>query len=385
MSRTLLAIDAGNPRAVLETLRDALSAVGPAVLPVAEGTRPADLPATVPQRVALVIETSGSTGRPKRVALSSDAVLASAAASDSALGGPGQWLLALPVHYIAGANVLIRSITAQTDPVILAAGPFDPAGFGDAAARLDGDLRYTSLVPVQLARLVDAATADAALAGVLRRFDRILVGGQALDPALLDRARALGLSVARSYGSSETSGGCVYDGVPIGTAHAQVRDGEAWIAGPMLAEGYLLDPDRTADRFVMRDGERWYRTGDAAELSDGRLRITGRLDNVIISGGLKVSLDAVERVVRWHLADAVVVAADSPTWGQVPVVVSTSTTDLTALRAAVVAELGRAAAPDQILTLERMLRLPSGKPDLPSLLAAVAEARGSGAGSGAGA
>src|SRR4051812_14450893 len=109
MTRALVAVDPSEPRRVLAALRDALSGDGPAVFAGTESPS-----SSVEQRVALVVETSGSTGRPKRVVLSADAVLASAAASESALGGPGQWLLALPVHYIAGLNVLARSITAQS-------------------------------------------------------------------------------------------------------------------------------------------------------------------------------------------------------------------------------------------------------------------------------
>ena len=108
--RELLTVPPGP--GVLEALRAALAG-GPAIL-VSADPHPSDLPATVGQRVALVVETSGSTGTPKRVALSADAVLANAAASESALGGPGQWVLALPTHYIAGLNVLARSIAAET-------------------------------------------------------------------------------------------------------------------------------------------------------------------------------------------------------------------------------------------------------------------------------
>ena len=108
--------------------------------------------------IALVVETSGSTDAPKRVLLSADALRASAAATEAALGGPGQWLLALPAHYIAGAQVLVRSIVAGTEPVVLDGEHFDPVAFAAASAQLDRRMpRYTSLVPVQLARLVEAA------------------------------------------------------------------------------------------------------------------------------------------------------------------------------------------------------------------------------------
>jgi len=339
-------------------LRLALRGDAPAVF---AGHSASPLPPTVPQQVALVIESSGSTGRPKRVALGSDALLASAAASDAALGGPGQWLLALPTTYIAGINVLVRSIYAGTTPVRVAEGHFTPEAFIAAAGAMDADQRYTSLVPAQLARLIEA---DEALAA-LRRFDRILVGGQATPVALVARALELGINVTRTYGSSETGGGCVYDGVPIGATRARIVDGQIELAGAVLAEGYLDDEERTAAAFHSEDGTRWYRTGDAGDLVDGVLRVTGRLDDVIISGGLKVSLAALERLMREldGLADAVVVGVPSPEWGEVPVLVSTSEVSPAELKPLVVESLGRAAVPASVIVLERMPLLASGKPD----------------------
>ncbi|TXN32520.1 AMP-binding protein [Lacisediminihabitans profunda] len=354
-------VPADDAAVVLEALRDALAG-GPAVLP---GAPSSGLPATVEQRVALVVETSGSTGAPKRVALAANAILASAAASEAALGGPGQWLLALPAHYIAGINVLVRSIAAQTQPVIMPSGHFDAVAFAAASGRLDGELRFTSLVPAQLARLVEAAEDDLGVLEALRRFDRMLVGGQATPPQLVGRALELGFNVTRTYGSSETSGGCVYDGVPIGTAQARIENGQVELAGPMLAEGYLGDPERTAAAFCEADGIRWYRTGDTGEIVDGVLTVTGRIDGILISGGVKVSLEAIERVVRGldGLADAVAVRAPSVTWGEVPVVFSTGALPLAELRSIVSGTLGAASAPAAIVRVEAIPLLSSGKPD----------------------
>lgn len=368
MTRPLAVVPAGDPAQVLVELRSALAGDGPAVVPVAVGTPVDDLPREVPQRVALVVQTSGSTGVPKRVALSADALLASAAASDALLGGPGQWLLALPAHYIAGVNVLVRSITSGTDPVVLPAGHFDPFAFLDTAATMTHPARYVSLVPAQLARLVGT---DEALE-TLRRFDRILVGGQSTPTALLTQALELGLNVTRTYGSSETSGGCVYDGVPIGSTVLRIADGQVELGGPTLADGYLGDEARTAERFYTEGGVRWYRTGDTGELVDGVLNVTGRLDDVIVSGGVKVSLGEVERFVKTlpHLTDAVVVARSSERWGHAPVVVTTATgTDLAALRASVAAKLGPAAAPAEVVVVESIPLLASGKPDRTRLTA----------------
>lgn len=388
MTRELFRMPTSDPSAMLRALRDALTGDGPAVLPKVPGTRqpggaggsdnlpsaqaePArvDAPdlATVPAAVALVIETSGSTGSPKRVALSRDALLASAAASASALGAQGQWLLALPVHYVAGAQVLIRSIVAGTEPLALAPGHFDPRAFAELARELTGDARFVSLVPVQLARLLDAAREDRDILAVVRRFDGILLGGQRPPTELLERADENGLMVRVTYGSSETCGGCVYDGVPIGNTQARLVDGELQLSGAVLADGYLGDQERTASSFVADGGLRWYRTGDFGRIEDDRVFVDGRLDSVIISGGEKVALDAVERVVRElpGFADAVVVARPSEEWGQVPVVAVADPPDikLAELRRSVSAHLGKAAAPADVIVVGPIPMLASGKPD----------------------
>nr|WP_208392970.1 AMP-binding protein [Frigoribacterium faeni] len=359
-------------------MRDALAG-GPAVAPRTDDHVPADLPAAVPQPVALVVETSGSSGVPKRVMLGADALLAGAAAADGALGGPGRWVLALPAHYVAGTNVLVRSIAAGTEPVLLPPGHFDPDAFAAAARRLDHPVRYASLVPAQLAAVLDAADRDGGVAEAVRSFTALLVGGQATSASLVDRARASGVRVVRTYGSSETSGGCVYDGVPVGRTRVAVVDGQVELSGPSLAVGYLGDEARTAAAFVERDGERWYRTGDAGGVSEqGVLTVTGRLDDVVVSGGEKVSLGLVERVVRDRpgLEEAVVVRAPHDRWGEVPVVVaggrSAAGVELVDLRAAVAAVLGRAAAPDRLVVVPELPLLPSGKPDRRALTALVA-------------
>ncbi|WP_233201873.1 AMP-binding protein [Cryobacterium sp. Y11] len=374
MSRPLLALAPEHPLEFLAILRDALAGNGPAVLPLAPGADAAVDLGDAPQRVAVVIETSGSTGVPKRVMLATNALLAGAAASAVTLGGAGQWLLALPVHYIAGVQVLVRSIAAETSPLVLKPGHFDPQTFRRLAETMTEPLRYTALVPVQLARLLDAAD-DPALLAVLRRFTAILVGGQAIRPDLIARAAELDVRVVRTYGSSETAGGCVYNGVPIGDTLVRVVDGQLELSGSVLAEGYLGDAERTADRFILEHGVRWYRTGDLGEVDPvtGRVTVLGRADNVIISGGEKVSLDAVERIVRLlpGLEQAVVVGADDAQWGQVPVVVLAggigAATELAGVAASVVALLGRAARPARIVMVGQIPQLASGKPDRAAL------------------
>lgn len=371
-------------------LRAALDG-GPAVWPVAPGGRSStDVGTEVDDEIALVVETSGSTDAPKRVVLSAAALRASAAATETALEGPGQWLLALPAHYIAGAQVLVRSIVAGTEPAVLDGEHFDPIAFAAASARLDDHRpRYTSLVPVQLSRLVDAGKTDPKVAEALRSFDRILLGGQAAPPSLIVAADLLGARVTRTYGSSETSGGCVYDGRPLDGVVVRIVDGAVELSGPMLADGYLGDPARTSVAFTTdADGTRWYRTGDLGRLEhDGTLRILGRADDVIISGGVKVALGEVERAVRAlpGFADAVVVRVVDAEWGERPAVVSSRTdaaaasdalTVLSGLaRATDAAGLPPAARPVRLELVDRMPLLPSGKPDRRALEHLVRDGR----------
>lgn len=409
MSRPLREIDSTDPLVVLAALRIA-RAGGPAILPrpggpvrdapaAGENASPAlpiapALPTEVDERIAVVVETSGTSGTPKRVALSAEALLASATASADALGGAGQWLLALPTHYIAGIQVLVRSIAANTRPVVMPPGHFAAAGFASLADTMDAPLRFTSLVPAQLSRLIEAAEGDDRIRRSIARLDTILIGGQALAPALFERAMALGFTVKRTYGSSETSGGCVYDGRPIGDVRVRVTNGEVELSGAVLAEGYLGDDALTSLKFPVSvegslDGgaaaRRWYRTNDAGEVRDGVVSVFGRLDNVIISGGVKVSLDRVERIVQGlpGYADALVVPVPSDEWGQVSVVVAARAGDegpaageLARIRSAVTASAGREAAPARILCLASLPLLSSGKPDRRELARLAAEADG---------
>lgn len=366
----------------MAALADALSGGAP-VLPVADGTAPEAVAALqhepLPDSTALVVRTSGSSGVPKAVALSAAALRASAAATHEALGGPGQWLVALPAHLISGLQMLVRSEASGVAPVFFDAGRdgFDAARLLETAEALEHDRRYVSLVPVQFSRLLDLAEQDRDAADALRRFDAVLVGGQAVPLALRRRAHELGVALKRSYGMTETAGGCVYDGVEIGDGRVRIREGEVQLAGSTLALGYVGDPELTAQRFIEdrgRDGTvtRWYRTGDAGELLGGMLTVTGRLDRVLISGGVNVSLDEVERVARdfagW--GSAVALAAPHPEWGErVTLVVETEegAVGFDEVRSAIRDRLGPAAAPEWVTETEEIPSLSGGKPDLTAL------------------
>ena len=289
----LLPVDPANPLAVMPALEEALTGQR-TLLPV-----PANDPARtnllrntlkpggpIDDDIALVVSTSGSTGKPKGAMLTPANLIASADATHQALGGEGQWLLAMPAAYIAGIQVLVRSMVAGVEPafVDLSHG-FNVAEFAARAHELaqTGERTYTALTPMQLAK------ATSTLQGIdaLRAFDAVLVGGAATNPRLLESAAKLRINVVTTYGSSETSGGCVYNGRPIAGARVKIVDGRIHLGGPMVARGYhrLDSPDLT-------DG--WFRTSDAGSLEGGALTVLGRTDNVISSGGFKLHPEVLE-------------------------------------------------------------------------------------------
>jgi O-succinylbenzoic acid--CoA ligase len=300
----------------------------------------------------LLIETSGSTGRPKRVALSRAAMRASAHATHQRLGGPGQWVLNLPPAYVAGVQVLFRSVLAGTEPVVT-------SDLHDALREMTLSRKYVSLVPTQLERYLH----DGDEVGALACFDAVLVGGGPLRKQTRTEAEGAGIRVVQSYGMSETCGGCVYDGVPLdGVALKIDADDQVLVSGPVLFDGYDGDPEGTAS--ALQDG--WFRTDDLGRLDDdGRLHVTGRSDDVVISGGIKVPAPAVERMLLEHpaVAAVAVVGVPDPEWGErVVAVVSTTggTVTLEELRDLVGP---RQWAPRRMLAVPGLPELPNGKLD----------------------
>ena len=368
----------------------------------------------VPPRTDLVLRTSGSTtGTGQLIAVSAAALVASARATHDRLGGPGTWLLPLPAHHVAGLQILIRSLMAATAPVIVdtsigfspaalaealrstrhsAAPTADPAA-GSAATRL-----YVSLVPTQLVRVLREPAASRALTAA----DAVLLGGAAVDPALLARARQAGIRVVTTYGMSETGGGCVYNGRPLDGVELSIQNpdaegaGRILISGPVLAEGYLQPADRAPDdaggSFLKSAGKRVLATSDRGRLrSDGRLEVLGRLDDVIITGGVKVEPRTVEEALTGldTVAEACAVGLPDTQWGSVVVAAvvlepaagqetpgNRGGPDGAALREAVRTRLDGAHAPKRIVVLEALPLRPSGKVDrraVARLLAAAAE------------
>ena len=249
---------------------------------------------TVPSKTALVVTTTGSSGIPKQIGLSASALLTSAKASNKFLGAEfgSTWSLLLPLNHIAGINVLIRSLELGTTPTNL-------LGYEGKFPKVD----YTAIVPTQLYR---ALNGDENLLQHLQSAKAVLVGGAALTYQLRSAATDAGINVIETYGSTETSGGCIYDGVPLEGVEIALGDqGRIAIKGKVIAHELVSD-----------DG--WYYTSDAGHLDNGKLIVEGRIDDVVITGGENVSLSAIERVISQTFPEiqSAAFAVSHPEWGQ---------------------------------------------------------------------
>lgn len=348
----------------MESLAAALEGTGPALLPTFEPRVIAALRPDEPLErddVAVVVPTSGSTGEPKGALLTAANLTASAWASAQVLGGQGQWLLAIPSTHIGGLQVLVRSVLAGTEPVVLA-GPTTIDAFAAATARLTHERRYVSLVPTQLQRLLDSPA--------LLAYDAILLGGATAPAPLLAAARARGARVVTTYGMSETSGGCVYDGVPLPGMTVSVAE-RIRLCGPVVGLGYRLRPDLTAAAF---DGD-CFTTADLGVLApDGRLSVLGRADDVILTGGEKVAPAAVEAALASHPAvdQVAVVGVLDEQWGTrvraVVVLATAAVLTLEQVRDHVASTLPRTHTPRELVVVDALPLLASGKIDRMRLL-----------------
>lgn len=323
-----------------------------------------DLPVTETASGVLVA-TSGSTGTPKAVVLSASAILASAAATHDRLGGPGDWVCVLPTHHVAGMMTVARAVAADR-AVRFAAGDLTdlPAPTGPT---------YVSVVGAQLYR----AVAEPAVLARLRDYAAVLVGGSAVSSHLLDQVREAGVRLVTTYGMAETCGGCIYDGRPLDGVRVGLADDRITLSGPMVFSGYRLDPELTArvldgDTVSTRDRGRW---------QDGRLQVTGRVDDVVISGGVNVDLAEAQRVVEEVFGPPegggpVLLAVPDERWGHRIVAVTTGGIDRTGLTDRLRERLGAAALPKELRRVPALAYTPTGKIDRLALQRAWQEGDG---------
>jgi O-succinylbenzoic acid--CoA ligase len=309
--------------------------------------------------IALVIQTSGSTGSRKEVALSSSALVASALASNKFIGAKSgqRWSLLLPLTHIAGINVLIRSIGLGTEPIDLR-----------TAKDKYPDADFTSIVPTQLYR---AMTGNDNLLSHLKNAKAVLVGGAKLDSQLKRKAKELGINVVESYGMTETTGGCIYDGTPLeNTSYELGKDNRIKISGSTLASGYLGEEKLWRESF---DGK-WFMTSDIGSVTNGLLEVASRVDDVVVSGGENVSLIAIESEIKLAFPDIdfAAFAVQDLEWGNA-IHIAYAGANLSELEIKKLLEntLGGSAKPKEIHQLDRIPVTALGKVDKSALIEMV--------------
>lgn len=367
--------------ALIEPVRRALDGTGPAIAPtpvtsvtvsdayvarLLRALRPEDPAAPLESDdIAVVLATSGSTGDPSGVLHTAESLTALSAAVNG-VGSP-RWIAALPLTSMGGFNVLLRAIAAGHAPTALASlggtQPFTPADFARAVGRTGSDDIRVSLVAAQVRRLLD----DEEGVEALRACSQVLVGAGPTPEALLARAAELGIHLTRTYGSTETSGGCCYDGRALPGVSIAIDGGEVVVNGPMLARGYRCDPALTAQRFTSAG----FRTRDHGVLEHDRLVVLGRLDDVVIVNGVNVALDAVQRTIEAlaivRAAAVVALPGDEPQIAAFIVAESGATVDAGAITSMVEHGLGRAARPRKVAVVPALPMLPNGKLDRAAL------------------
>jgi O-succinylbenzoic acid--CoA ligase len=286
-------------------------------------------PAFDPEAPAVIVLTSGTTGRPKGVVLSGRALAASADSWLEALPPATGWLLALGLGHVAGLGILWRAI-ARGVPVRIT-GRADPAAVMTALSA-DPPVSHASLVPAQLARLLDAAghsVHDAAPPASLRA---LLLGGGPISPGLVTRAVRAGWPVVPTYGLTETGSGATAlptaealghpasAGRPLPGVSVTIDEpdddgvGEILVESPAVFSGYLGEAPRRTGAAV--------RTGDLGRLDPaGRLYVIDRRTDRIVRGGENIAPAEVEEALLAHPAVAAVaiVGRPDPLWGHVPV------------------------------------------------------------------
>ena len=302
--------------------------------------------------ISLLVATSGSTGTPKEIALTASALLASATASNKYLKASkgDTWSLLLPLTHIAGINVLMRAMQLGTEPLDLRnhVGEYPHADF-------------TAIVPTQL---FNALTQNSALLKHLQGAKAVLVGGASLSEELRAQGVAAGINIVETYGMSETSGGCIYDGVALeGVKFEITGNGRIKITGPVLAE------------VEKEDG--WFVTQDLGKIVDGKLQVIGRSDDVIISGGENISLSAIEVAISKKYPDLLVAAfatADSK-WGQALhlAVQSNDKSIKSQLSEVLVNSIGNHVKPKSVILLDKLPQIGVGKIDRISLAKMVSD------------
>ncbi|CAB4953209.1 MAG: AMP-binding protein [Actinobacteria bacterium] len=292
----------------------------------------------------VIVNTTGSTGIRKRVLLSINAIATCAELSNAQIDAKSGdvWSLLLPLNHIAGLNVLARAIL-----------------LGSEVIGADQNADFTAIVPTQLHR---AISGDEKLLKHLQNCKSVLVGGSPASKTILSAAKNAGINVITTYGMTETSGGCVYNNRALPGVSVMVDEsGRLKIKGPILASGYEDNQALWNENF--KDG--WFLTSDLGTVNGEEIKVIGRADDVVISGGENVSLMAIESELADNFPNVNFLATSVPDaeWGEKICLVSDLEIDSEHVVQILKNNLGKQFAPKEFLVVKPIPQIGIGKPD----------------------
>jgi O-succinylbenzoic acid--CoA ligase len=338
--RPLIPIQAKWPIAQLQqNIASAIDGTGPALSTTQLSSH------EIHDEIALVVKTSGSSGIDKNVAISKSALISSATASHKYLGASfgDTWSLLLPINHIAGLNVIVRATLLGTQVI------------DNRNSEFYEDSDFISIVPTQLYK---ALNGDNKLLEHLSAAEAVLVGGAPLQSELRVNAESKGIKVVSTYGMTEMSGGCVYNNKPISGVKIEISDtGLIKLSGPMMATGYL----DSSGNINSTNFKEWFETSDLGKLNSGLLTVTGRVDDVIISGGEKIAINLVEEEIEkiYPGLEFIIFSCPDNHWGEILSIGSTTKISLDLIKD----KLGPIRTPKRVFRFEKIPRTRLGKPD----------------------
>lgn len=296
----------------------------------------------------LTLHTSGSTGKPKEITVHKRKMLHSAAITCDffRLREGGRALLCLPLEYIAGKMMVVRALYAGLDLMVV-----EPSGH--PLAGITKPINFAAMVPLQV---YNSLRTDEERRG-LSQIDNLIIGGGAIDPALEEALESFPNKIYSTYGMTETLSHIALRRI----SGAGADDYYTPLPGVSLKlskeQTLIIDAPRVADGPVV--------THDVAEIRpDGSFRIIGRKDNVVNTGGIKVQVEEVERILRPHISgNFAITSLPHPKLGEALVLLIGPEADPDRTREAVAGYLPRVRQPLYILVVEAIPLTGSGKTD----------------------
>ena len=322
----------------------------------------------------LIVCTSGTTGNPKAVEISSKALLNAANKTNQMFNDSADWILAINPAFIGGLMVLARAIISNQNWIygLDESDKFNPDLFiAKAMEVLSKNKKVrTSLVNAQLSTLVSQGHTE-----TLKKFDALLIGGGQISNSLYEQLKNDGVNLIRTYGMTETCGGIVWDGFALNNVLIRIdhpaSDGVGQIAiksdsNATCYHGKSNEINKLNQSTFSND---WVLTKDLGSLKNGELKVIGRNDDIVISGGNNVSLHAIENVIKDQLGieDAVVFSIPDEKWGAIVAAVIVGNCEISVIQKSIEKELDKAAVPRLIKNVQEIPLLPNGKVDIDSL------------------